>query len=165
MTSGPDDAARLLGAGALGDALDRLVDAARPSGILDGWGTVDLDRAEVELSGVTAAHAAGNGRGAPAAAPAPPERILGAACRLLHWPDGGAVLLLEPSTEGRLAAALARHGEGFIARYLVADSGVAERIRRAGFGVSTEASGPLGRERLVLVGPRDGPFVILAGLE
>ncbi len=168
MTSHHPDAPALLGEELLGDALPTLVEVVRPRGVVDGWGTVELDRAEVELS-VAPAGERGEERDPGSVGlvveAAPPDRILGAACRLLRRPAGAAVLLLEPSIDRRLAGALARHGEGYIVRYLLADSGAPERVRRAGFEVSAEAAGPLGPERLVLTGPRDGPFVILAGLD
>jgi hypothetical protein len=63
---------------------------------------------------------------------------------------GLALIVLEPSTEGRLAAALARHGEGPIAVY-VGVPGPASRTTRPG---------PLGPAMLVH-GPRAwGPFVL-----
>ena len=63
--------------------------------------------------------------------------MLGARCRLLHFSEGRDVVLLEPSTEGRLAAALARYGEGILALYLLVDAGAPERARRAGFTLSS----------------------------
>ena len=50
MTSGRPEGAELLGAAALGDALARLIEAVRPMAVVNGWATVELDRAEVELS-------------------------------------------------------------------------------------------------------------------
>lgn len=74
------------------------------------WATVELDRAERELGAIL---------GAPLAArPAPRDDALGAAVRVAR-PFGQApepvLLLVEPDTEGRLAALLARHGEGIVA--------------------------------------------------
>ncbi len=154
------DPEQLLGAADLGDALDRLRAAVEPRRAISGWATVELDRAEVE---VAAALAGRHGPGEPQAVPAPDERLLGARCRLLRSADGREVLLLEPSTEGRLAAALARRGEGGVALYLFVDGGAVERARRAGFRLSTLGRGPFGPERLVFAGPRWGPFLLLAG--
>jgi hypothetical protein len=49
--------------------------------------------------------------------PAAPDDALGARARI-DTRTHPHVILLEPSTEGRLAAALARHGEGPLALYL-----------------------------------------------
>lgn len=150
--------APLLGEAALGDASARLVAAARPQLIVNGWATVELDRAEEEVAELL-------GIEAPVVVePAEDDRVLGARCRLLRS-DGRTVLLLEPSLEGRLAAALARRGEGFVARYLIADAGAPERARRDRFTLSSAGHGPFGTERLVIVGPRSGPFLVLAGLD
>ena len=74
------------------------------------WATVELERAERELGEVL---------GGPLhAGPAPRDAALGATVRVAH-PFGRspepALLLVEPDTEGRLAALLARHGEGVVA--------------------------------------------------
>jgi len=82
---------------------DAALVAARISSI--GWATVDLERAEREL---------GEALGVPlASTPAARERKLGATTRVSHpFGDGPSLILMEPDTEGRLAAILARHGEG-----------------------------------------------------
>ena len=105
------------------------------------------------------------GREVPLASPVADDRVLGARCRLLRFDDGRVILLLEPSTEGRLAAALVRHGEGFAVRYLLVDIGALDRARQAGFTLSSGGHGPFGTQRLVLTGPRSGPFLVLAGLD
>ncbi|HSO28267.1 MAG TPA: hypothetical protein VLS28_00035 [Candidatus Sulfomarinibacteraceae bacterium] len=156
MTLSPEP---LLGREALGDAVERLWAAVDPRAAIDGWATVELDRAVEE---VAAAHA---DLGPPQIGPAGDARLLGARCRLLRFGGDRAVLLLEPSTEGRLAAALARFGEGRVARYLLVDAGAPERARRAGFALGSEGRGPFGPERLVIVGPRHGPFLVLAGFD
>ena len=147
----------LLGGEALGGSLERLRDVTQPQRSLVGWATVELDRAEVEVARAL-------GSGPTTVAVAPPDRALGAACRIVRVADGREVVLLEPSTEGRLAAALARHGEGSLATYLVVGGGAVERARSAGFTLGSECDGPCGRQRLVHSGPRQGPFLILAGL-
>jgi hypothetical protein len=155
----PDDLPTpLLGEAALGDASERLVAIARPRRIVDGWATVELDRAEEEVAALLGIE------GSVVAEPVADDRVLGARCRLLRW-DDRTVLLLEPSLEGRLAAALARRGEGFVARYLVADAGAPDRARRDRFTLSSAGHGPFGTERLVIAGPRSGPFLVLAGLD
>jgi hypothetical protein len=106
-----------------------------------GWATVDTDRAVAEL---TAAY--------PDAAPfepAAPVPLLGASCHLGRPGRLGAVRLaiLEPATEGRLAATLARHGEGPVVLWVAAP---AEPLAPV---LSSEVVGPFGRERLALGGP------------
>lgn len=155
------DPERLLGAEALGDSLERLRAAVEPRMAVGGWATVELDRAEIEVAMTLAER---HDLRDPRVEAAPDERLLGARCRLLRYDGDRDMLLLEPSTEGRLAAALARHGEGSLALYLVVDAGATERARRAGFTVGSVGAGPLGPERLVVAGPRDGPFLVLAGL-
>jgi hypothetical protein len=72
-----------------------------------GWATVDLDRAERELGQVLGVSLD--------ARPAARARRLGATTRISHpFGQRPALLLLEPDTEGLLAALLARHGEGVV---------------------------------------------------
>jgi hypothetical protein len=59
------------------------------------------------------------------------------------------LLLLEPSTEGRLAAALARHGEGPIALYLTVDDRRVIDLRRRRGGTLLEPSAV------------SGPFIVM----
>jgi len=153
------DPERLLGGDALGDTLARLWAAVEPRRAVGGWATVELDRAEIEVAGLL------GDLGEPTVEEVPDERVLGASCRLLRFAGGREIILLEPSTEGRLAGALARHGEGELARYLLVDGGAPERARRAGFTLGSERPGPLGPERLVMEGPREGPFLLIAGLD
>ena len=121
-----------------------------------GWGTVDIDA-------VVKALEAG---GEPATfEPAPRDGHLGARA-VVHRPaerTGEPLeVLLEPDTEARLAATLARHGEGFVAIWFNAAgaSGIPRGLEER-LGASVE--GPLGWER-PLVGPVTGPHVlVLAG--
>jgi hypothetical protein len=134
------------------ERLARLLDAER----VRGWATVELDRAEREV-----VLAQGWRPGEPAA----DDLTVGASTRIAHSPPGSeAIVLLEPSTEGLLAASLARHGEGFLVDYLLVASldRAAETARRGGIALSPVSSGPFGRERLVTGGPRWGPHLILA---
>lgn len=149
---------QLLGADALGDAVERLSGAVAPRRAVRGWATVELERAVVEVAETLGS------RTECGVEPAPDDWVLGARCRRLRGAADREVLLLEPSTEGRLAAALARYGEGPVVLYLLVDAGATERARRAGFTLTAEGRGPFGSERLVRAGPRYGPFVILAGL-
>jgi hypothetical protein len=149
------DPAELLGREAIGDGLERLWAAVQPDRAIGGWATVELDRAEVEVA------AALRDLGEPVVEPRADDVILGARCRLLRFPDDRDILLLEPSTEGRLAASLARFGEGSVALYLVVEPAAVDRASRAGFALSRPGDGPLGQERLVVTGPSWGPHLIL----
>jgi hypothetical protein len=123
----------------------------------------------------------------PAQAPitdVPDSVLLGARCRQAKATaealgrqelDGEVILLLlEPSTEGRLAATLARHGEGWAATWFAAadeedDAGAGAVSLTAGVDPFVEGdessrpmrsavrAGPLGPERLLLDGPVTGP--------
>lgn len=110
--------------------------------IARGWATVDIDRASAELS-----DRVDDGGFADA------ERSawLGARCRRGRATDSGAggwIVLLEPDTEGRLAAFLARHGEGWAATWVAAADAELARSR----------AGPLGLESLRPAQPMSGPF-------
>ena len=129
-------------------------------GLAVGWATVDLDRAAAEAS---------PGR---STVPLPDDDLLGARCLAAEAPaheptaDTPALVLLEPSTEGRLAASLARHGEGPIAVYLLVPARTIDRLRvvapASGVHLSRPAAGPFGRAVLVLDGPPSGPHLIVA---
>jgi len=111
-----------------------------------GWATVELDRAEADLGAELAT----------TFEPASRDALLGATVRR-STTGGPEIVLLEPDTEGRLAGALARHGEGPIALYLRVpglDEIPAQLETRPG-------TGPFGPARLVLNGPPAGPFLIL----
>lgn len=109
-----------------------------------GWATIDLDavRGRIESD-------AGFG----AFDMASRDDHLGARAAV-HRPGDGSgepiEILLEPDTEGRLAASLARHGEGFAAIWFGQPSGE-EVDEPEGFGPL--ADGPLGPARLLLGGP------------
>lgn len=117
-----------------------------------GWTTVELDRAAGELAHLLVPGAA--------FADATPCEHLGAWCRIGRVRPGVAaadiVVLLEPSTEGRLAATLARHDEGWWVTWEAADGAADEDPV-----LSSERPGPLGPERLVLGGPATGPHRLL----
>jgi hypothetical protein len=120
-----------------------LPEAADGDALAVGWATVELDRAARELSHLLAA---GTGF-----SPAAPSVILGARCRSGPAAEPGLwIALLEPQTEGRLAGALARSGEGWAASWLLVAPTATERL-------SAERPGPFGPERLVLGGPVGGP--------
>jgi hypothetical protein len=134
----------------------------RPDGVpaAIGWATVELDRAVAELaeaSGVPAERFA-TGRD---------DVLLGARCRVARGAlaEGHSLVVLEPATEGRLAATLARHGEGPAVIWLVvADPSQPFTVtRNAGLTLSAARSGPLGIERLLLGGSVHGPHRLLIG--
>jgi hypothetical protein len=140
-----------------------------------GWATVDLERATRTAIGGPAQGDAGGPAEGVAGGPADArdladDELLGARCRLVRAPaaDGAAdaVILLEATTEGRLAATLARHGEGPAALYVGAPTGGLELLRAAPAAseplVSRPAGGPFGPSVLVLGGPVHGPHLIVA---
>lgn len=112
-----------------------------------GWATVELDRAARELADLL-----GSGE---AFVDAPSSEALGARCRVGSSASGGGVriVLLEPETEGRLSATLARHGEGWVATWAVAPTAPSSAVAQ----LSGTRPGPIGQERLVLGGPVSGP--------
>lgn len=121
------------------------------------WATVDLERALRDLG-------LESGR----AASAVEDPLLGA--RVVRVAGLGAeagetpVALAEPSTEGRLAAFLARNGEGAAGRYVGVPLAIGEitaRAAAAGVSISRPVPGPFGREVLVLDGRRGAAHVIL----
>lgn len=132
------------------------VTAGRPVAV--GWATVELDRAAREL-GAALGIAARDFLGAV------DSLALGARCRVAHraLPGGVALVLLEPATEGRLAASLARLGEGPTAVWLAVDDPPAAiaALRLARVGTSAERVGPFGTERLLIDGPIHGPHRLL----
>lgn len=111
-----------------------------------GWATVELDRAARELSHLLVAGSEFS--------TAASSLILGARCRVgsaaapAAVASGLRIVLLEPDTEGRLAAILARSGEGWAATWWLRPA--------AGDALSTARPGPLGEERLLLGGPATG---------
>lgn len=116
-----------------------------------GWATVELDRAARDLAALMLPEAG--------LVDGPASVILGAMTRVgrTRLPDGREIWLaiLEPDTEGRLAATLARAGEGWAATWTPAS---AERTRAR---VSAPRPGPFGIERLILGGPLGGPHRLL----
>ncbi|MCY7418664.1 MAG: hypothetical protein LH650_09235, partial [Chloroflexi bacterium] len=115
-----------------GDGAPRLVSI--------GWATVDIERTLADLA-VADARATDD------------DELLGARAWRV---DGGpvALLLLEPVTEGRLAAALARRGEGIAAFYVAADTPLEGLLRPTAVGVPGS---------LVPQERPWGPFVIRVG--
>ena len=114
------------------------------------WATVDADRV---LAGI-----------ASACEPLADDPLLGATVRLVRPADGEPIAIVEPNAEGRLAAALARSGEGPVGLYVVAAGGLTGVVRRAAasrVSLSREEAGPFGRSVLVLDGLPSGPHLVL----
>lgn len=138
-----------------GSALPGSSPDAHPNGVEDllaiGWATVDRER-----------FVAGLGLGAVEQLPDDPH--LGAFV-VRHGLARPASLILEPSTEGRLAATLARSGEGPVAIYLGLGSAGLNAFRpQRGPGsvqVSTVQPGPLGPSAVLLGGRIWDPAVVL----
>ena len=113
-----------------------------------GWATVDADRVVAGWAGVRWTTTVR-------------DSLVGARV-LLGGP--AATVLLEPDTEGRLAAALARHGEGPAVLYVEVPEGAAAgaRARLAGLGVRVAAGpGPFGPGIAVMQPPAWSPTLIL----
>ncbi len=139
--------------------IDRL--AGREARRVIGSATVDMDRAERDLVASLGSSARTRSRNVPG------DELLGARCRLVTSGSGKPeVLLLEPATEGRLAASLARFAEGPVAVYVIVPDpqfgDLVQSAGRAGLVLSTEAAGPFGRQRLVAGGPPWGAHLCVA---
>lgn len=125
-----------------------------------GWATVELERAETELGPWLAVPDPGD----PGGAVDGEDRYLGARARVRRSSGlpGTHLVLLEPATEGRLAASLARDGEGPCAIYLAPRDpgglpGGLEGAAERGLHVGRPLHGPLGPARLVTLGGQRAP--------
>jgi hypothetical protein len=119
------------------------------------WATVDLERSLRERERTS------NAVDATAADP-----HLGARVAMIAAGERGLLALAEPTTEGRLAASLARRGEGPAGRYLsLQDGDTIEAYRRrahaAGVAISRVRPGPFGPSVLLVGGPVGGPLLIV----
>jgi hypothetical protein len=128
-----------------------------------GWATVDLDRAEAELDPWL--ESAPDGREVSRTAGDGTEPHLGARTRVHRSPGlpGEALVLAEPVTEGRLAASLARDGEGPCTLYLEPAAGLEAWLVAAasrGLSVSPIRPGPLGLS-VLLAGIPTGPHLVV----
>jgi hypothetical protein len=123
------------------------VDASRIRPVAVGWATVELDRAADELAADLAIEAGTFVAGADSVA-------LGARTRVARavLPGGISIAILEPATEGRLVAILARHDEGPAAIWFEADE---TRFGQPPAGRIIPGGGPFGPERLLATGPPD----------
>jgi len=121
-----------------------------------GWATVETERAIGQLADAL-------GIAATSFRAAPPSAALGASCLVLDMPLPGDVALavLEPATEGRIAAGLARWDEGpLVAWYAAAEPGP-DAVAPASVPAATGPLGPFGPERLVGRDPLTGPHRLL----
>jgi len=114
------------------------------------WATVDRDRVIADLG-------------------LPAETLLddphlGAFVSTVRPPGDDPVAIVEPATEGRLAATLARHGEGPIGAYIASPidfDAVARLGAPRGLSISPIAEGPFGRSVLVTAGPTSRTHLVL----
>jgi hypothetical protein len=137
------------------DAVRDLLGDARPVRLAEIHGTVDLERRLVEL-----------GQPANIARGAVDDRLLGARVVVIERGGEPAIALAEPTTEGRLAAALARLGEGQVGEYIALPAfdtleAVRGRAREIGIALSSPGSGPFGSGVIVLGGAIGGYQVIV----
>jgi hypothetical protein len=115
------------------------------------WATVDRDRLLAE-SGWSVAETL------------PDDPFLGASVAVVQSATGDAIAVVEPRTEGRLAATLARHGEGPVGEYVEAPvplDAIGPAAISAGLVVGRPAAGPFGRSVIVLSSPISGPHLVL----
>ncbi len=100
--------------------------------------------------------------------PGAPDDLLGATGRVGRpMTNGPTVVLLEPGTEGLLAAALARRGEGPAVLFLATVDGSlpAALDRLASAGIRTRSGhGPFGEAVLVLGRPTGEPQLIVVAV-
>jgi hypothetical protein len=139
-------------------------DARRPLRLAGtGWATVELDRAEDEL-GMWLGDGGGERDGGKPADTVDPHLGGFARVRPAGGLPGDAFVLLEPNTEGRLAASLARDGEGPCALYLRPAEGLtawAAAARSRGVRLGVRRAGPLGVEVLLAGWPVAGPHLLV----
>ncbi len=138
-----------------------------PRTLAEIWATVELERALADLG-----HAGdGDDDSGPRPGPGPgamatvvEDPLLGARVAVVATGEGSALIAVaEPSTEGRLAATLARHGEGLAGRYVLSPVRLeAVRVLAAAAGVTVSRAeyGPFGPSVLVVT-PVSGPYLIL----
>jgi hypothetical protein len=122
------------------------------------WATVEIDRALTDL------FPSGPPVGSIAAVVDDP--LLGARVLVTPVAEGETLIALaEPSSEGRLAATLARRGEGPAGRYVRSPidlDTLRDLATAAGVAVSRPAAGPFG-PAIVVVTAVAGPHLILVG--
>jgi hypothetical protein len=138
--------------GAVDPAIDQVTGfggARVPRLVAVAVSTVDLERGAVPFSGV---------RGA-----LPADALLGARAA---WSGTPGVVLAEPTTEGRLAASLARWGEGPAAIYVAVGRPVLETVAVALERLGERprhGTGPFGAQLLAQTSSAWGPHLLLVG--
>jgi hypothetical protein len=151
----------------VGAARQVLGDAAQRDGwVLElqlaaiGWVTVELERAADELAGLFR----DAGLPEPTWSPGTRDELLGATAWVGTPPRSAdrsgeypLLVVLEPDTEGRVAATLTRSAEGVGAVYVSRARGASIDPSRLG----RPSPGPLGAARLVLARPTWGPHVVV----
>lgn len=131
-----------------------------------GWCTVELERSESELDPWLGPRPSGVPPGVEVDADGlGTDEHLGARVRLREGDGlpGAWMVLLEPSTEGRTAASLARDGEGPCALYLRPAVGMEawlDEARERGVTAGSHRDGPFGAQ-VLLAGSPAGPHVIV----
>lgn len=131
-----------------------------------GWCTVELERSESELDPWLGPRPSGVPPGVEVDADGlGTDEHLGARVRLREGDGlpGAWMVLLEPSTEGRTAASLARDGEGPCALYLRPAVGMEawlDEARERGVTAGSHQDGPFGVQ-VLLAGSPAGPHVIV----
>jgi hypothetical protein len=126
-----------------------------------GWATIDLERS-IAMAGVEdgsewapatrdALLGARSARRSPVPVPAPTRAAAG--------DEAVEVVLLEPDTEGLLAATLARFGEGLAVAWFAPDPDPSSGARRP--PLSPAGATPFGPGRRLLGGPAWGPHVVV----
>jgi hypothetical protein len=113
-----------------------------------GWATVDLERAAAAWPDLSFAVAA-------------EDRSLGARASVARLPGSLRLVLLEPLSEGRLAAFLARHGEGPSALYLKVPDALGRSPTVSGDRASAPVGGPFGPQAVLPGGGRDDPQILI----
>jgi hypothetical protein len=141
---------------AAGESLAWLGEHGPGSTLAEIWATVEIDRALTDLGR--------SWRPVGGIAAAVDDPLLGARVAIVTRADGDIpIALAEPSTEGRLAATLARHGEGPAGRYVRSPidlDGLRDLAADAGVSISRSAIGPFGPAVLVVASVA-GPHLIL----
>ena len=137
--------------------LERTLDGGEAVWIVGiGWATVDLERAAAGLASPGVAFE-----------PGADDDLLAATALIARPVAEPVVIVLEPMSEGRLAAGLARRDEGPLALYLAPVHGsLGSSLQRlAQAGIRTQRGrGPFGDAALVLGRPAAGPQLILVAV-
>ena len=137
--------------------LERTLDGSEVVRIVGiGWATVDLERAVADLASPQVVFE-----------PGADDDLLAAGALVARPVAEPVVILLEPMSEGRLAAGLARRDEGPLALYLAPVHGsLGSSLQRLALaGIRTRRGrGPFGDAAIVLGRPAAGPQLILVAV-